>query len=279
MPAIVFVTISGYCQYVSVVMTRIVAIIRVRMGSERLPGKPLKKVRGEPLLGYVIKRVKQATLLEDIVVATSELPENDAIEACCLDYGVHCFRGSEDDVLGRMVGALESVDADVGVEIYGDSFLADPKIIDQCIEEYQKDPSFDFVGNDITLTYSSGLLVEVIPLETLRDAATRTSDPEFREHGTRFIRMHPEIYKLKNIEAPKELNRPDIHLDVDTPEDLEVITAIIEHFAPRTDFSAQEVILFLDAHPEIKEINVHVHRRWKESIDTTAKLHRKLTDA
>src|SRR3989339_1605630 len=102
---------------------RIVAVILVRMGASRFPGKVMKDILGKPVLGYLLERIKKTTMIDDIVVATSVNKENDAIDFYCKKEGVNCFRGSEDDVLGRSLEALKSMNADVGVEIFGDGPL------------------------------------------------------------------------------------------------------------------------------------------------------------
>ena len=58
-------------------------------------------------------------------------------KACCSfiqKVGLSCFRGSEEDVLSRVIGAAEYAGADVIVEISGDCPLIDPELISQCIE-------------------------------------------------------------------------------------------------------------------------------------------------
>src|SRR5262249_47334818 len=113
---------------------KIVATVQVRMGSSRLPGKALREVAGKPLLGHLLDRLALARRLDGIVVATSVRAENDAIEAYCGSRQIPCFRGDEDDVLGRMLGALRAHDAAVGVEVFGDCPLIDPAIVDQFVD-------------------------------------------------------------------------------------------------------------------------------------------------
>jgi spore coat polysaccharide biosynthesis protein SpsF len=80
---------------------RVVAIIQARMGSTRLPGKVLKDLGGETVLARVVKRTRRATLLDELVVATSVLAADDAIARECEYLKVPCFRGDELDVLDR----------------------------------------------------------------------------------------------------------------------------------------------------------------------------------
>ena len=75
-----------------------------------------------------------------------------------------------------------------------------------------------------------------------------------REHVTLYVKNHPEIYKLQNYEC-KFGNLKDERWTLDEPEDLEVIRAVYRHFAPRTDFSMEEIYRFLQEHPEIRELN------------------------
>ena len=243
----------------------IAAVVNVRMESTRLPGKALRVVGGKPLLHYLLERLTLACNIDCVVVATSVRVANDPIAAFCAERRVKCFRGPEDDVLARTLGALESVDAETGIVVYGDGPLVDPAIVDAMVETYAASAAaYDFVGNDLKTTYPPGMEVEVFSVAAMADSARRCTDPAIREHGTLFLRRNPNIYRLLNIEAPRELRRPELEIEVDTEADLKVIASILAHFPGRLDFSLAEIIVLLDAHPEIAESNRAVPRRWKE---------------
>src|SRR5262252_1367416 len=80
---------------------RVVAVIQARMGSTRLPGKVLRPVAGEPLLWHIVHRLKACHLLEEIAVATSTNPADEAIVEWCNQERVTVVRGPEEDVLAR----------------------------------------------------------------------------------------------------------------------------------------------------------------------------------
>lgn len=245
-------------------MPRTIAAVMVRMGSSRLPGKTMAPLGGKPLLGYLLDRLKLCRSLDGLVVATSVAPENDVIEDYCRSTGVPVFRGAEDDVLGRLLGAYRSQGADVGVAVFGDGPLLDPAIVDHLVSIYrQAAGAYDFVGNDLKTSYPPGMEAEVVSVAALADAAERTDDPAIREHGTFFVRRNPQLYRLLNVEAPSALNRPELEIEVDTQEDLEVIRAIVGHFGDRNDFSLAEVIAFLVSNADVAQANAHVPRRWK----------------
>lgn len=246
-------------------MTRIVAAVVVRMGSSRLPGKTLAEVNGVPLLGFLIERLRQSRLITHIVVATTDTIKDDQISDYCARNNLTVFRGSEDDVLGRMLGAYQLQKADICVEAFGDGPLIDPGIVDLVIQRFiDADGELDLVGNDMKTTYPPGMDVEAFSMSAFKKSDMMTSDPAVREHGTSFMRQNPDIFRLLNIEAPKHHHRPELEIEVDTKEDFEVVKTIIEHFAPRTDFTLDEIITLLDGRPEIAALNQDVHRRWKE---------------
>jgi len=117
---------------------KVVVSIEARMGSSRLPGKSLKKILGKPMLELMIERVKDCKEIDDIVVATSSNKKDDAIEELTSKLQVNCFRGSEDDVLDRVLNAAKMVNADVILELWGDCPLIDPEILDNLVDFYKK---------------------------------------------------------------------------------------------------------------------------------------------
>ena len=203
-------------------------------------------------------------ILDDVVVATSDRPENDQVQEFCDNRGTPCFRGSEEDVLDRLLRALTWRNAATGVLVFGDCPLIDPAIVTLLVEYFQSNTECNFVGNDLSTTYPPGMEVEVFSVDVLAESASRCADAVIREHGTLYIRTHPEIYKLHNYEAPPHWRRPDLSLEVDTMEDITVMDRIITHFRGSIDFTLDEIINFMDQNPEIGMLNRGVTRRWKK---------------
>ena len=71
------------------------------MGSTRLPGKIMMSVKDKPLLHYVINQVLQSKTIDKLIIATTNLPQDDEIVKFVDLYGIKVFRGSEEDVLDR----------------------------------------------------------------------------------------------------------------------------------------------------------------------------------
>ena len=247
---------------------KVVIAVPVRMGSSRLPGKILREVNGTPLLGYLVERLQNSSLADEIVVAISDNPDSDPIEEYCKSVGVAFYRGSENHVLERLYGALKQQNAVIGGLVYGDCPLIDPRIVDKVIAQFAEyDGLYDFVSNDLKTTYPPGMEIEVFKMDVLEHAYQQASDSQFKEHATLYIRSHPDTYRLMNLEAPRVMYYPDMEIEVDDEKDFQVIESIIKNFSGNKTFSLMQIIDFLVSNPDISDINRNVHRRWKEFRD------------
>jgi len=245
-------------------MMRIDATIQARTGSTRLPGKVLKPILGKPMLALQIERIRQSRLIDRIILATSTTPQDDALEQLATDLDIECFRGSESDVLGRVVGALKAFSVDLHVEFQGDNPMPDPLLVDSIIGFYLKHAGeYDYVTNALKTTYPPGAEVSVYPAAVLIEAEEQATDFKLREHVGIHIYQHPERFRICNLAAPPWLSCPDLHVEVDTEEDFRVVSRIFEHFYPRNPgFSLAQVIEFAEAEGLIA-LNKDVERRWR----------------
>lgn len=242
-------------------MSRIVATIEARMTSSRLPGKVLAAAENKPMLELMIERLRFVAELDEIVIATTVNRADDPVEDLARRLGVGFWRGSEDDVLGRVLEAATAHRADLIVELTGDCPLIDPLVVSRTIQYYLQ-ANVDYVSNGLAQTYPMGMSVQVFSRTVLEDVAARTNDPADREHVTLFIYRNPEIYSQANVEAHLDETRPDLRLTLDTKEDLEVIRAVFSALRPvRSNFSLADMIDFFKVHPEVAAINAGVVQR------------------
>lgn len=245
----------------------VVATIQARMGSSRLPGKVLQDVHGKPLLMWHVERLKRSRLLDDVVVVTSDSSKDDPIEAVCRGQEVSFFRGSEDDVLDRVAKAIEKHNIDVHIETFGDSPLTDPDMVDGFVGYYIKHREHvDVVCNTLRTTYPPGMDLLVYAGNVLEEVNSFVpKDDASREHVGYNITRLSDRYRVESLDAPLWYRYPDMYLEVDTQEDLTVLSGVIGHFASqgKEHFTLSQIIDFLASRPDLMERNADVERRWK----------------
>ena len=244
----------------------IVAIIQARMTSTRLPGKVLKQVLGKPMIGYQLERTRRCHALDEIVVATTTNATDDPIADYVSGLGIAVYRGSEHDVLSLYFEAAEAHDADIVVRMTADCPIIDPEVTDMVIERFLEFiPPLDYATNGIPHTWPIGLDTEVMTFKALRTAHEQTHDPYDREHVSPFIYKQPDRFRLYSALCP--INLSGERWTLDTPEDLEFLTRVIETLYPEIpDFGYRDVLALLEQKPEWRSINADVGakvRRWE----------------
>ena len=241
---------------------KIVAIVQARMGSTRLPGKSLRCILDKPLLKYEIERIRRSSLIDEVIIATSTAPLDQAIVHFCKEEKIPVYCGSEGDVLNRFFEAAKSFHADVIVRICGDCPLIDPNVIDLVIERYlnKSNPKTDYVSNTLIRTYPRGLDVEVFSYVSLAIANYEAKHLSEREHVTPYLYNHPERFNLLNVSARS--NESHHRWTVDTEEDFILVSRIIEHLYPlKPLFNQKDVFELLLEHPTWVELNAHIKQK------------------
>ena len=214
-------------------MTRTVAVIQARTGSNRLPGKVLKTIQDETsLLAFQCRRLRDIAGVDELVIATTENPEDDAVVALAKAEGVRVVRGSEHDVLSRFLKVAEATLATTLVRITSDSPFRDPAVIAACVADHHR------YGAEYTRPADGhlpkGLRAEVVETAVLRQIADdpATTDRE-REHVTVRIREQAGAYRVHTVDFPAELHHPDVDLSVDTPADLAAARSVLAELLAR----------------------------------------------
>ncbi len=238
---------------------KIVASIEARMGSSRLPGKVLKNFGEETTLSLLVKRLKTCKFLDDIIVATTTNPKDDSICDWCIANNISFFRGSENDVLDRVVRSHEKINTDLIIEITGDCPFTDPKIVDLAIETYLKG-DFDVVTNcGNNLTWPMGIYAQVFSLNNLKWVNNNIHDEAVHEHVSLYFYENPNLYKVHELIAPKKVSYPDMRIVLDYEEDFIFLTHIYENLFKEYGlyFSLDDIINFLEKRPDLLNINKH----------------------
>ncbi len=239
---------------------KIITTIEARMTSTRLPGKVLFTANGKPMLEHLVNRLKQVASIEKIVLATTINQTDDCLVEFAENHNILSFRGSEEDVMSRVIGAGNAADADIIVEITGDCPLIDPLLVEQAIQLYLHNDC-DYVCP--AKSYPAGIgSVQVYSLEVLKRSAAMTDEPLVHEHVTLHIRRNKDLFKHLYMVAAPDQWWPELELVLDEQKDYEILKRVIEYFGAKNPFfSCQEIIQLFKSKPEWVEINREVKRK------------------
>ncbi|WNC52870.1 MULTISPECIES: aminotransferase class III-fold pyridoxal phosphate-dependent enzyme [unclassified Thermosynechococcus] len=243
-----------------------IAIVQARMGSTRLPGKVMLKADGRPLIYFLLQRLRNTKLVDQIVVATGSQPENQKIVDYVHGLGFCCEQGSEKDVLDRYYQVAKKYGAKTVIRVTADCPLIDPEIVDQVIDLFQSS-SADYCAT--STRFADGLDVEVFTFQALETAWQAAYLPFDREHVSPYIRNSGK-FRLRFLEPPIDLS--SCRWTVDEPEDYQIVRQVIEHFAPRIDFSWREIWQMQQEYPAAFSLNEHIGRNEGAILGTGQKL-------
>jgi len=203
------------------------------------------------MIDLLLQRLSRSRRIDEIVVATSTAAGDDVLAAHVEGLGYRCWRGSEDDVMDRFLGAARETGADDLVRVTGDCPLIDPDIVDKVIDAYKRS-GVDYCSNTVHRTYPDGLDVEVFRHAALGAAAQQTQEQSDREHVTPFLR---ESGKFTTTFVSEDEDWSNLRWTVDEQADFTVVKAVFEHFAPELHFGWRDVLSLHGSRPELFAAN------------------------
>ncbi|QUC01424.1 glycosyltransferase family protein [Cellulosimicrobium cellulans] len=236
---------------------KVVAVIQARTGSSRLPGKVLRPLGGRPVLAWMIRAASAARGVDEVVVATSTAPGDDAVAELASSWGVRVVRGSEEDVLSRFVLALDATSADAVVRLTADCPLVDPVLVSQVVALWRADPGLEYVATTLQRTLPRGLDVELASRDALRAADAEARD-HHRVHVTSYLYAADRAFRRLGIVVAPPAN--DLRVTLDTAEDAAVIETVVDRLGdapPRW----QDVVDLLRASPDVVATNAAVQQK------------------
>lgn len=249
-------------------MTKILGIIQARMSSSRLPGKVMLPILVKPVIWHIYNRLRTCNNIAQICIATSTNPLDDEIENFSIKENIAIFRGSEEKLVNRLLGAARKFDADAIARITADCPLVDPKIVDQLITIYLRASNIDFVSNTMERTFPDGLDAEVISTKFLDELSVELHDSQiwFIMH----IIENQRRYRCMNYK--NKVNLSKLRWTMDYEEDYEFIKAVYnELYDEAKIFYMEDILNLLARKPSISKIN----QKYPSDTSTTAYLAQK----
>lgn len=245
-----------------------VAIIQARMGSSRLPGKMLMPLLDQPLIAWIVGRVRRAERCHETVVATTTAKADDALVQWCETHDVPVFRGSERDVLDRFYRCANAFGATHVVRLTGDCPLLDWRIVDEVVCPCVEDEAVDYSTNCEPMTYPEGISAEAVPMSMLGQMHRQAVLPSHREHVTPYVRFAPDRFRHAVLRANPDLSH--LRLTVDYREDLQMLHELTRELQRRGILETADVWQIaqaLEQRPDIRSVLCDRRRDlWRQEV-------------
>ena len=208
----------------------------------------------------MIDRLKLAKRVDQIIVCTSTNPQDDRLADLAAAEGISCFRGDEDDVVKRLCEAANAFDLDYILSITADCPFSDPGYADKIVEEYERTDA-DFIR---ALELPHGAYSYGVKPSAFRKVLEIKDEADTEVWGRYFT--DTDLFKVYDLRVENPLHRqPDLRMTLDYPEDLEFFRAVFANlYEPGKVFSLDEILQFLQAHPEVVNINRHREADYKK---------------
>ncbi len=243
---------------------KLVAVVQARMDSTRLPHKVMLPLQGKPLLERMLERVRAASTLDDVIVATTISPTDDPIRELCRRLGVPVYSGHPADLLDRHFRAAGERGAEAVAKIPSDCPLIDPRIIDRVAARFRDvaaGAGIDFVSNLHPASYPDGNDVEIMTMPVLETAWREAARDFEREHTTPYIWDQPGRFRVENVvwESGRDLSMSH-RFTLDYQADYDFIQAVYDalYTEGAAPFALEHILQLLEQRPDIFQINTRL---------------------
>ena len=241
-------------------MMKVVGIIPCRHGASRFPGKSLADIHGKPMMWHVHRQASKVGILDETWIAT----DDPAIKEACqrLELPVVMTRDDHPTGTDRLVECMDSIDAEIYVNVQGDEPMIDPlaiELVTKAMVENQNDnvmasngyqkishPSEAVDVNAVKVSLTIGelaLAYSRLPIpfpksgsvthrrqlglyafrkEGLKIFGSHQPGPVELAEGVEMLRFIEHGYDVAMVSTPA-----DGAISVDTPEDLERVRQLI----------------------------------------------------
>ncbi len=242
---------------------RIGLILSIREKSIRLPGKVLKKIKGQTVTEHLIDRLKLATNVDEIIIGTSDNPRDLVFGKFAKNKGVKVFYGDQDDKLKRYLQICENYNLDAVIIVDGDDILCFPEIMKDN-SKLLRDRNYDVIfWKDLPLgAASSGLTKNALERVMMMKAESDT------EVWGGYFTNSNEFNVLINKSGIEIFNHPEIRMTMDYEEDFEFLKLVFnELYSNNTVFSSLELMdLLVNKKPSIQKITKEAQVKYEENI-------------
>jgi spore coat polysaccharide biosynthesis protein SpsF (cytidylyltransferase family) len=238
--------------------------LTVRLKSSRLPKKAIAVVENQTIIEHIIDRAKHLKNANQIILCTSDHEDDQILTEIATQKGIPFVAGDQINIIKRFLKAADTFGSDIGVRITGDNCLFSVDFVDYSIEQHILN------GVDYTTTkdLAGGSKGDVFSINALRQLSSMLQDDRASEYLS-WLLQREDLFKVLWLESESKLKRPQYRLHCDTTDDLEFIKRIYSQFYVKGEIiNYNDVIKFLDEHPEIVAINAQIKQISQQMVES-----------
>jgi spore coat polysaccharide biosynthesis protein SpsF len=235
---------------------RVGALLRMRLRSERLPDKALEPIADRPVFAHILDRLFASRYVRepaDVIVCITDDPSDDPLPAVIETTGARVFRGSSDDLIARIAGAVEEEPFDVVIQVDGDDVCVDPLYMDLAVRAVICEDSVD-------VAVCEGLPLGVASKALRVSAIERVAShylPGANSTGGMLYFTHTGLCTVATVQPLSDEHVHDTaRITLDYPRDLEFFRAVFaELYRPGEVFGVGDILSLLRRKPSLLSIN------------------------
>lgn len=246
----------------------VTAIIVARLKSKRLNNKVIKKINKETLIEHLFKRLKSSKTIDNIVLATTNRPEDSKLCNIAKKNNIHFFRGDEKNVLRRMKEASDLFNNDIIIRVTGDDVLIDNNYLDKLVI-FHKSKNLDYSSNK---KLPGGTEVEIFNKSLLNLLLKIIPNTDQTEYLTYYISRNIDQFNVGSLPVKKK-HCSNKSLTLDTLDDFFYIKKFLNKMALKNkkySYDMDDVLNFLNHNKKKKNIisraveNIDSNLKWEK---------------
>ena len=196
-------------------MDSICTVILARLGSSRLPKKMIKQFGEKTILDFILNRARNLDNWPNVILATTDLDQDDELEKIAKNHNIDTYRGSVDDVASRFIEAANKKNAKWINRLNGDNVFFDYEKINYAVKLVKTLPDVDLISN-VSENHIPGFSVELVSRDVISRAYKKMNLFQ-KEHVTKFFYENHKNYNIHWLSNVEKLSA----LAIDSIEDLD----------------------------------------------------------
>lgn len=217
-------------------------VIASRFDSARIPGKPLRKINGLPLIEHLLRRCIKTGLPVTLAIPPNDLPKFQYLKDRIPDFKF--YLGYPEDPLGRLAGVSRVEGLDAVIRVCHDKIFIEPELIQLACEIFER-KNLDYLYSS---QFTAGSGFEIISRQALHFAATKYSNVEHVSYAIKNLTKNSHC-----MDVPAQY-RSQARFLIDYPDDLQALDVILS--ACGQDCGLIDAIRFVEHNLWVQKINL-----------------------